>query len=125
MPGIYTIQEYESFDGSKLHQADFEELKGFANTSPVLQRTASGGVAAANYVGTVTTKRETVVEILPKMDLAGKTGSDYETTPTLVLAHACDAGVGSRKFQRYRRATFAPCGASPCSKSSSTSFSPI
>ena len=85
MPGIYTIQEYESFDGSKLHQADFEELKGFANTSPVLQRTASGGVAAANYVGTVTTKRETVVEILPKMDLAGKTGSDYETTRRLFL----------------------------------------
>ncbi len=85
MPEVYTIQEYESFDSSKLHQADFEELKVVANTSPVLQRRPEGGVAAANYVGIVTTRRGTVLEILPKIDLGSKPGSDYETTRRLFL----------------------------------------
>ena len=85
MPEVYTIQEYESFDSSKLHQADFEELKAVANTSPVLQRRPEGGVAAANYVGIVTTRRGTVLEILPKIDLGSKPGSDYETTRRLFL----------------------------------------
>ncbi len=69
MPDVYTIQEYESFDRSKLHQADFEDLKAIANTSPVLQRRPNGDIAAANYVGVFTTKRGTVLEILPKIDL--------------------------------------------------------
>ena len=85
MPAPYTIQEHESFDRGKLHQADFEELKNRVNTGPVLQRTASGGVAAANYVGILTTRRGTVVEILPKIDLAGGRGSDYEATRRLFL----------------------------------------
>lgn len=85
MPDVYTIQEYESFDGSKLHQADFEALKSIANTSPVLQRKSNGGVAAANYVGIVTTRRGTVVEILPKIDLGGEADSGYQTTRRLFL----------------------------------------
>lgn len=85
MPAPYTIQEHESFDRGELHQADFEELKNLANTSPVLQRTASGGVAAANYVGILTTRRGTVVEVLPKIDLAGGRDSDHEATRRLFL----------------------------------------
>lgn len=85
MPAAYTIQEHESFDSSKLHQADFEELTDVANTSPALQRSQKGGVAAANYVGVITTKRGTVVEILPKIDLGGEVDSDYETTRRLFL----------------------------------------
>lgn len=85
MPDPYTIQEHESFDRGTLHQADFEELKIHASKSPVFQRTGSGGVAAANYVGIFTTRRGTVVEILPKIDLAGGRGSDYETTRRLFL----------------------------------------
>ena len=69
MPDVCTILEYEPFDRSKLHQADFEDLKAIAETSPVLRRRPKGGVATANYVGVFTTKRGTVVEILPKIDL--------------------------------------------------------
>ena len=85
MPDPYTIQEHESFDRGKLHIADFEELKNLASKSPALQRTGSGGVAAANYVGIITTRRGTVVEVLPKIDLAGGRDSDYETTRRLFL----------------------------------------
>ncbi len=85
MSDPYTIQEHESFDRGTLHQADFEELKIHASKSPVLQRTASGGVAAANYVGILTTRRGTVVEILPKIDLGSEADSNYETTRRLFL----------------------------------------
>ncbi|MXZ34255.1 MAG: hypothetical protein F4Z21_03120 [Acidobacteria bacterium] len=85
MPEVYTIREYESFDSSKLHQADFEELKAVANTSWALQRSQKGGVAAANHVGIITTKRGTVLEILPKIDLGSKPDSDHETTRRLFL----------------------------------------
>ena len=85
MPEVYTIQEYESFDSSKLHQADFEELKAVANTSPVLQRRPNGDVAAANYVGIFTTKRGTVVEILPKIDLAGESDPHNKKTRQVFL----------------------------------------
>ena len=85
MPDPYTIQEHESFDRGTLHQADFEELKDLAGKSPVLQRTASGGVAVTNYVGILTTRRRTVVEVLPKIDLAGGRSSDFETTRRLFL----------------------------------------
>lgn len=69
MPGVHTIQEHASFDSREFHPADFEELKAVANTSPVLQRKPNGGVAATNYVGIITTKRGTAVEILPKIHL--------------------------------------------------------
>ncbi len=85
MPEPYTIQEHESFDRSELHQADFEELKSIANTRPVLQRNPDGGVAAANYVGIITTRRGTVLEILPKIDLGSAPDSDHETTRRLFL----------------------------------------
>ena len=85
MPEVYTIREHESFDSSKLHQADFEELKAVAITSPVLQRKPDGVAAAANYVGIVTTRRGTVLEILPKIDLGGGTGSGHETPRRLFL----------------------------------------
>ena len=85
MPGPYTIQEHESFESSKLHQADFEELKAVANTSPALQRSPQGGVAATNHVGVITTRRSTVVEILPKIHLGSEPDSDHETTRRLFL----------------------------------------
>ena len=85
MPEVYTIQEHESFDSSRLHQADFEELKSIANTDPVLQHKSKGGVAAANYVGIITTRRGTVLEILPKIDLGSAPGSDHESTRRLFL----------------------------------------
>ena len=85
MPEVYTIREYESFDSSKLHQADFEELKAVANTSWALQRSQKGGVATANHVGIITTKRGTVLEILPKIDLGSEPDSDHETTRRLFL----------------------------------------
>lgn len=85
MPVPYTMQEHESFDSGKLHQADFEELKSIANTNAVLQRSQKGGVEAANYVGVITTRRGTVLEILPKIDLGGEPDSDHETTRRLFL----------------------------------------
>ena len=44
-----------------------------------------GGLAASKYVGVVTTKRGTVVEILPKIDLGGEPDPDHETTRCLLL----------------------------------------
>lgn len=85
MPDVYTIHEYKSFEGGKLHHGDFAELKALANTSPVLQRKSNGGVATTNHVGIITTKRGTVVEILPKIDLGGEADSGYESTRRLFL----------------------------------------
>ena len=84
MPDVCTILEYESFHRSKLHEADFEELKAIADTSPVLRRRPKGGVATTSHVGIITTKRGTVVEILPKIDLDAD-DPDLETTKRVFL----------------------------------------
>ena len=95
MPGVYSIREHERFrtnDG--LSARDLKELRAFARANqydqqgrfrPVLQFDRRGGLRAANYVGIITTKRGTIVEILPKIDLLGKREPDDEETRSVFL----------------------------------------
>ena len=80
MSGVYTIREYDQFRiGHGLDKRDLDDLKAFAQDNsrpipehgyrPVLHFGRSGRLHASNYVGMITTKRGTVVEILPKIDL--------------------------------------------------------
>ena len=57
----YTFREHEQFVG--LGSEDRTDLAEFARK--VLKR-KDGDLAASNYVGIITTKRGTVVEILPE-----------------------------------------------------------
>ena len=91
MPGVYTIREHEQFRiGHGLEKRDLEDLKAFAHDNaratqehgyrPVLHFGQRGRLHASNYVGMMTTKRGTVVEILPKIDLGGSVYADHEQT---------------------------------------------
>lgn len=87
MSGVYTIREYEQFAvGQGLDQHDLEDLKAFAHGNagtgyqPVFHFGPTGRLHASSYVGMVTTKRGTVVEILPKVDLGGGADADHEQT---------------------------------------------
>ena len=81
MREVHTFREHEEFDG--LGSADRADLTEFARK--VLKR-KDGDLAASNHVGVITTKRGTVVEILPKIDLGAQPGADNdETTRRLFL----------------------------------------
>ena len=58
---------------------------GKAESRPVLQFDRRDGLRAANYVGVITTKRGTIVEILPKIDLLGNREPDDEETRSVFL----------------------------------------
>ena len=81
MDAVRTFREHEQFVG--LSGEDRADLAEFARK--VLKR-KDGDLAASNYVGVVTTRRGTVVEILPKIDLGAEPGTDAnETTRQLFL----------------------------------------
>ena len=90
MPGVYTIREHERFRiGHGLDKSDLEDLKAFARDPhasrqpgyrPVLRFGGRGNLHASNYVGVITTKRGTVVEILPKIDLGRDADADHDRT---------------------------------------------
>ena len=94
MPGVYSIREHETFQtDSRLSEQDLKDLRAFAqsnqhdlqgNYRPVLQFARGGDLRAGNYVGIITTKRRTIVEILPKIDLEGKP-TDHEKTRDIFL----------------------------------------
>ena len=66
MSRVVTVREHESLAESGLVEEDLADLRRFARD--VLKR-VDGDVAASSYVGVVTTRRGTVLEILPKIDL--------------------------------------------------------
>lgn len=81
MRAVRTFREHEQLLG--LSAEDRADLTEFARK--VLKR-KDGDLAASNHVGVVTTKRGTVVEILPKIDLGPDSGADTdETTRRLFL----------------------------------------
>lgn len=91
MSGVYTIREHEQFRiRHGLDNRDLEDLKAFARDNarasqehgyrPVLHFGRSGRLHASNYVGMITTKHGTVVEILPKIDLGGDVHADPDQT---------------------------------------------
>lgn len=91
MPDSYTIREHERFRvGDGLDRRDLDDLKAFARhladvpgehrRLPVLEFDGRGGLRTGNHVGVITTKRGTVVEILPKIHLGQGTHAASETT---------------------------------------------
>ena len=91
MSGVYTIREHDQFRvGDGLDKRDLEDLKAFAHDNarasqehgyrPVLHFGRKGRLHASNYVGVITTKRGTVVEILPKIDVGGAAYVGHEPT---------------------------------------------
>ena len=82
MPDVITVREHRTMPvGDLLTRDDFAELR--ANAGTVFKR-KNGQLAASNYVGIVTTRRGTVIEILPKIDLDHET-VDHERTRELFL----------------------------------------
>ena len=89
MPGVYTIREHEAF-GPELDKRDLEDLKAFARDNApasrehgyraVLHFDRRGNLHASNYVGVITTKRGTAVEILPKIYLGRAASADHDQT---------------------------------------------
>ena len=77
-----TVREYEPLTpDTGLDAQELSDLKQFAldnqcdkqgNHRPVLQLLNNNDLRAQNYVGIITTKKGTVLEILPKVDLNGK-----------------------------------------------------
>ena len=115
MSGVYTIREGEQFRiGHGLDKRDLEDLKSFAHGNasafqehgyrPVLRFGRSGKLHASNYVGTITTKRGSVVEILPKIDLGGAAYADHDRTREAFLTML-------RAHRGLRRAANLPPGA--------------
>ena len=78
---VHTFREHDQFVG--LSGEDRADLADFARR--VLKH-KDGDLAASNHVGVVTTRRGTVVEILPKIDLGEASETDAnETTRRLFL----------------------------------------
>ena len=84
MRGVYTVREYdELIDFPDFDQEGLKELMSLKTPKGegVFAPRNGGTLAATNYVGVVTTKRGTVVEVLPKIDL----GPDAVTSKHLFL----------------------------------------
>lgn len=77
----HTVREYEPLDFVTAQER--EELKSFQG---VFKQNSNGTLTASNYVGVITTKRGTVVEILPKIDLGGDPAPHHEKTKRLFLS---------------------------------------
>ena len=89
-----TIKEYEKLTKAKpgLTDREFDDIKQFAidnqcdeqgNHRPVLQLRNNNDLRAHNYVGIITTRKGTVLEILPKVDLSAD--DDNEKTKKIFL----------------------------------------
>ena len=79
-----TVREHERIKPSELMtKSDLADLAAFAST--VFKFHRSGGLAATNHVGIVTTGRGTVIEILPKIDLGADSDPNRENTRQVFL----------------------------------------
>lgn len=91
----HTIREYEPLDFVTAQER--EELKSFQG---VFKQNPNGTLTASNYVGVITTKRGTVVEILPKIDLGGDPAPHHEKTKHLFLSMLrCWRGFGEKALR--------------------------
>ena len=82
MSQFLTVREHEPLAESGLGREDLAELANFARR--VLKHN-DGDLAASNFVGVVTTRRGTVLEILPKIDLDHDVGDPTERTRRVFL----------------------------------------
>ena len=67
MPSVYTVLEHREFP--KLDRRDLDDLKTLHRENKVFGYDTRGRLRAENYVGVVTTRLGTVIEILPKIEL--------------------------------------------------------
>ena len=82
MTDVVTLREHETIQvGDSLTKDDIADLQ---LTAGGVLKSKNGRWAASNYVGVVTTRRGTVIEILPKIDLDGE-HADTERTRDLFL----------------------------------------
>ena len=82
MSRFLTVREHEPLADSGIAREDLAEVANFARR--VLKHT-NGDLAASNFVGVVTTRRGTVLEILPKIDLDHDVGDPIEQTRRVFL----------------------------------------
>lgn len=91
MPRVCTVREHDEFKlGDTLKKQDLRDLEALQRESstsaanvaakPVFGWKRNGRLTAGNHVGVVTTKRGTVVEILPKIDFGGRPDKDNQIT---------------------------------------------
>ena len=78
MLGVHTIREYEVFP--KLNKRDQGDLEALHRENRVFGYDTSGRLQAENYVGVVTTRLGSVIEILPKIKLGGTQCTSHEQT---------------------------------------------
>ena len=82
MHAVRTFREHERFNG--LSAEDRADLADFARK---VLKCKDGDLAASNHVGVVTTRRGTVVEILPKIELGPESGIDANETTRRLFLH--------------------------------------
>ena len=82
MSRVVTVREHDSLANVGLDKEELNELAGFARD--VLKR-PDGDLAASNFVGMVTTRRGTALEILPKIDLDHEADDPIERTRQIFL----------------------------------------
>ncbi len=91
-PRTITVREYEEITG--LQEDEQRDLERFAleratdekgRQQPIVLTRRNGLLYAQNYVGIIETRRGTVIEILPKVDLASDADNDHEKTREIFL----------------------------------------
>lgn len=91
MPRVCTVREHDEFKlGDTLKKQDLRHLEALqressasaanATAKPVFGWKRNGRLTAGSHVGVITTKRGTVVEILPKIDFGGRPDKGNEIT---------------------------------------------
>ncbi len=91
MPRICTVREHDEFKlDDTLKKQDLRDLEALQRESsasaangtakPVFGWKRNGRLTAGNHVGVLTTKRGTVVEVLPKIDFGTRPDKDNEIT---------------------------------------------
>ena len=97
MPGVCTVREHQEFKAvDTLTKGDISDLEAIHRDSasrsasgaarPLFARKPGGALAAGNHVGVITTKRGTVVEIVPKIHFGrSRPDTDHELTKRYFL----------------------------------------
>jgi 5-methylcytosine-specific restriction enzyme subunit McrC len=92
MPGVCAVREHEEFKlGGPLTKQDLSDLEAIQRESaarvddhgtanPVFGWKRYGKLTAGSHVGVITTRRGTVVEILPKIDFGDHPDTNHEIT---------------------------------------------
>ena len=117
-PNAHTlvVREYESLTG--LQEDEQRDLERFALDEEGDGRSVltlrNGLLHAQNYVGVIETRRGTVIEILPKIDLSD---SGVDNTRKHLYGHACGIGRASGERNGRNRQHSQQCTALTCSRS--------